>query len=423
MTAQEWVSTKLVTMGRSWVEAHYHDHKKECDKPVSTETYARHIRRAVVALRVNTPNEDVPTVDHEAERSEPMTSSDVATVDDLKDYTRLDSARFEVERGVVNTWGSAKNPNKQVKLSFRPRSIPRVEDLLQDFQEHAAKYAPRHPKKTRPAEQSGNLLEIALHDIHYGQLSWNKETRGADWDIKIAEQVFMNAVEYFAEKAQAYHPDRILFPIGSDFFNSDTIENTTTHGTRQDEDTRWMKTFSLGWKMAVAAIDILSSLADVDIVVIRGNHDEQRAFYMGEALSAWYRNSKNVCVDNSPPLRKYYRHGACLLGLTHGAKESLDALPLLMATEVPDLWSATSFREIHVGHLHHSATKSFQQATERTGVRVQIIPSLVAASAWAADKGYAATREAQAHVWNTEHGKVASIFFHPGKPSVLPSTP
>jgi len=417
MNAREWVSTHYIKHGRSWVEDHYEDHVKECLKPVPKESYSRYIRLTAWILK-GFDGPDAPKVDHEESRPEVMAAADVSTVEDLEDYTRLNSARFEIQSGVVNTWGNKDNPNKQVKLTFKPRSKPAVDEILEDFRKHAADFSPDYTLIDRPEVDTGNLLEISVNDLHFGQLSWGKETNGPDYDAKISESCYLSAVSHLADASSSFKPERILFPVGSDFFNVDNKANTTSHGTPQDEDSRWMKTFSLGWKMVVRAVDILTGLADVDIVIIRGNHDEERAYYLGEVLSAWYANNQNVRVDNSPTIRKYYQHGKCLIGLTHGHAEKPELLPLIMATEVPDLWAATEYREIHVGHLHHSRVKSFQQETEQSGVRVMVLPSLAPPSAWAAGKGFRAIREAPAFIWNREYGKISSTYYHPGMMNV-----
>jgi hypothetical protein len=413
MTAQQWVTDNLIKHGRAWVEAHYEDHKRECDRPVSTETYSRHIRRAVWTMK-RYPDQDAPRVDHEENRPEVMTAPDVSTLDDLKDYARVDPAKYQVTGFTVNTWGSPDNPNKQVKATLKPRDRPPIEAILEDFQRRAAEFAPHYELIERTEMQTGNLVEVSIPDLHFGQLSWAKETRGADYDVKIAEAVNLSAVSHMAENAKSYNPEKILFLLGSDYFNVNNKEATTAHGTPQDEDSRWMKSFSLGCDMAIKSIDLLSAIADVHVIVIRGNHDEERAYYLGEVIAAWYRNNGNVTVDNSPVVRKYFQWGKSLIGMAHGHNERPEQLPLLMATEEPVKWAATEYREFHVGHLHHSNIKSFQQATEQCGVRVMVLPSLAAASAWTASKGFHAIREAEAFVWNKEYGKISSIYYHPG---------
>ena len=67
-----------------------------------------------------------------------------------------------------------------------------------------------------------------------------------------------------------------------------------------------------------------------------GNHDEERIWYLGEYLEAWYHKNPNVTVNNRPK-EKILFFGSVLLGLTHGYSEKIQELGSLMAYEVPDL--------------------------------------------------------------------------------------
>jgi len=147
-------------------------------------------------------------------------------------------------------------------------------------------------------------------------------------------------------RASGFQYNKILFPIGSDFFNSDTIYNTTTKGTPQDEDLRWQKTFNVGVRLLIDAINLLKQTGvQVDVVVIPGNHDFERSFYMGAYLEAWFNNDTLVKVNNGASPRKYYKFGKVLLGLTHGSEEKESSLPLLMASDIESkpYWTDTIF--------------------------------------------------------------------------------
>ena len=79
-----------------------------------------------------------------------------------------------------------------------------------------------------------------------------------------------------------------------------------------------------------------ATIAPVDVLIVSGNNDEERSFYLGEVLSALYSNTDRIFVDNSAKKRKYYSYGNVLLGLTHGYHEKLKELKDLMAYEVRD---------------------------------------------------------------------------------------
>ena len=248
-----------------------------------------------------------------------------------------------------------------------------------------------------------NLSEIKTEDTETGQ----------NYDIKIAEKIFISAIENLITHIKFYNPEKIIFPVGSDFFNVNSKLNITASGTPQDEDRRWQKTFVYGRKMVVKAVDRLRQIAPTHIIIVPGNHDEERAFYLGESLAGWYRKCSNVTVDNSPELKKYWGWGKCLIGFTHGKEEIKGTLPLIMATEKKNLWSKAEFCEWHTGHLHHRATKSYDYGAEQNGVRERILPSLAATDSWHKKKGYSGLRAAEAFIWNKKSGNIANFSYYP----------
>jgi hypothetical protein len=255
------------------------------------------------------------------------------------------------------------------------------------------------------------MYEINIPDFHLGLLSWHKET-GEDYDVKIAMKLYMDCISYLLGKAPE-DTDKILLMVGSDFFNSDTIDNTTTKGTKQSEDGRFQKTFTTGWKVLVDAINLCRQVADVQVMVVTGNHDHQRSYFLGEVLVAWFRDDCSVLIDNNPAYFKYYNYGKNLIGFTHGDTAKKESLPMIMAVDVPELWAKCPYREFHIGHLHSSVTKGFGSETEHTGCKVVSVPSLAVASDWIAKMGYRSVREAQAFIYDKHYGRVGTVSYRP----------
>ena len=264
-----------------------------------------------------------------------------------------------------------------------------------------------------------NLLEISIFDLHLGKLAWAGET-GENYDTKIASKRFLNAIETLLYRASNFQFSRILFPVGNDFFNCDTIFNTTTKGTPQDEDLRWQKTFKVGTKLLVDAINILKQTGvPVDVIVIAGNHDFERSFYMGSFLEAWFDNDEIVTVNNGASPRKYYQFGNVLLGFTHGSEEKESALPLLMATDIESkpMWSDTIYHEWHVGHVHRKKNVTYtviddktRLLTEDLGVTVRYLSSLTGTEEWHHKKGFVGViKAADGFIWNDETGLIAHL--------------
>ena len=278
-----------------------------------------------------------------------------------------------------------------------------VEEMLADAREHA----PEYKQLSYPEYPAGMLYEVCIPDIHFGRLTWAEES-GDDYDVKIARKMATAVLEKLLAYSKNYPVERILLPIGNDFFNVNSKLNTTVKGTPQQEDTRWAKTFRLGRKLAVEMIDQCSAIAPVDVMMIAGNHDTEKLFYMGDALECWYNNNPNVKVNNFAKTRKYYSYGKVLLGLTHGDIK-IDKLVSIMPLEEPHLWGQSKFREWHVGHVHHLYRLN-NDAEEMVGVVVRSLRSLVPADAWTFDHGLVgAVKAAESFLWDKEQGLIAQF--------------
>ena len=355
----------------------------------------------------------------------------VRTLEQLLAATGVDTKVWKVARHVVNKWDvtSWKNgyadtrQNFQVK-AFLERDIQVVheqivgeifQEMIKGYKAPVFDFTPR-PKSGKDVEDK-NLLEISIFDLHIGKLAWGGETF-ENYDVKIARKRFLESIEKLVRRASGFNFERILFPVGNDFFNSDTMENTTTKGTPQDEDLRWQKTFSVGVRLLVDAINMLRETGvPVDVLVIPGNHDFERSYYMGSYLEAWFKNDVAVNINNHASPRKYYRYGNTLLGLTHGGEEKEASLPLLMATDVESkpMWSNTKFHEWHLGHIHRKRTVKYEinksrPLNEDLGVTVRYLSSLTGTEEWHHKKGYVvSTKAADGFVWNHEFGLVAHL--------------
>jgi hypothetical protein len=262
-------------------------------------------------------------------------------------------------------------------------------------------------------KEEGNILEVNLFDLHLGKLCWKGET-GYDYDSHMAYDRFMYALKQLVHRATSEGFSKVIFPIGNDFFNSDTIWNETTAGTRQSEDSRWQKTFQKGTQLLVEGIDYMRGFADVHALIIPGNHDEQRSFFVGETLAAYYRKAPNVVIDNSPAPRKYMEFGNVLLGWTHGDKEKSESLRSLMAGEAKQAWGRTMYREFHCGHWHRKLTKKtvtlakMPLVDEELAMTVRHMGSLSGTDAWHFKHGYIGpTKSSQSLLWSPEHGLMA----------------
>jgi len=357
----------------------------------------------------------------------------VRTVDQLLAATQVDRNVWKVKDSLVNKWDVTMKileygewvaktyQNWQVKARLE-RDLTAVKEIAvgEIFQEMISDYEPPIYDWTpeRPtAEKEKNMLEVSIFDLHIGKLAWGGETF-ENYDVKIARERFLGSIQKLLQNASGFNFERILFPVGNDFFNSDTMENTTTKGTPQDEDLRWQKTFKVGVRLLVDAINMLKQTGvPVDVVVVPGNHDFERSYYMGSYLEAWFKDDPTVDINNHASPRKYYIYGNLLLGLTHGSEEKEASLPMLMATDIESkpYWTDTKFHEWHLGHIHRKRTVQYdinksRLLNEDLGVTIRYLSSLTGTEEWHHKRGYVGSiKAADGFVWNHDFGLVAHL--------------
>jgi len=354
-----------------------------------------------------------------------ITSDRILTLDDLIRVCGIDTEVWEVDKYEVNSYESQTKlrrykdgervddkhkvvPLFQVKAFLKRNKFKILgTELKKEILDEIKNASPKVLKLKFPKAE--HLLEVNIFDLHLGKHAWHEET-GEDYDLKIASELFLDCLSDLMKHGLNYGLERILFPVGNDFFNVDNRINTTSNGTPQSEDTRWQKTFRVGRRLIMDGIEALSQKAPVDIIVVPGNHDFERTFYLGEVLEAVYTNNQNVNVNNGANPRKYYQYGDNLIGFTHGKDEKILDLPLIMASEAPDLWAATKYREWHLGHIHHKKEIKWVSIQEQKGATVRFMRSLTPPDGWHHQKGYVGnTRSGEAYVWHRTDGLIGQF--------------
>jgi hypothetical protein len=239
----------------------------------------------------------------------------IITADDLLNVYNISLEDWEIEKQVLNTWEvGAKGPDNkivttplfQVKVWLKNKNTSVFKLIREDFIEDIKKLSPKVDKisyKPR-VDKTPLLLEINIFYLHLGKIAWDEET-GQNYNLDIASGLFNNCIDDFIAECQNKNIEKIVLPIGNDFFNSDRSHpfNSTTRGTPQEEDARWQKTFRTGRQLIVDNIIKLSQIAPVDVVMVPGNHDYERNFYLGDSLEGWFYNNglfNNVGIVGSP---------------------------------------------------------------------------------------------------------------------------
>lgn len=333
----------------------------------------------------------------------------ISTPEDALKRAKIDTSLWEIEKQIVNSWPIAMKNNDgkpqyvemwQVKLWLRRKAPKHVQEGIKAFLKPITKSARRTPKPRVKKTANGHLLEVSLYDSHFGKYCWEPET-GTDFDTDIAESIYANAVSDLLHRSSSHKIERIMFPVGNDFFQVNNWQNTTQRGTPVDHDGRFPRVFETGLRATVNAINRCLEVAPVDVVYVGGNHDMETSFYLCQVLKAHYKNNKHVTIDVSPKTRKAYVYGENLLLLDHGDKIKHKDYVGLCAMEFPQEWANARWREAHVGHLHKKFEMSTVDVNENLGFRVRILPSLSGTDKWHYENGFVKNhRCAEAYLWH-----------------------
>jgi hypothetical protein len=341
----------------------------------------------------------------------------INSLDELVKQFKVDLGIWKVERFVANSWemgyknkeGDAKTqPLYQVKATFvKKQNIIDAREEIEDLKKAAKSAAHMPPVVVKSGIKSNNCLELLIPDLHAGKFSWSKETLHPDYDTPTAIETFERAVQTILERAQGYVFEEILLCVGNDLLNSDDYNSQTTKGTLVNSDTRYQKTYKAVREMMCRTIERLRShCVKVVVKTVPGNHDTQSTFTLGDSLECYFKAYDDVVIDNAPSPHKFYRWGKVLLGFTHGDTGKKADYGLWMATERPQDFGETLFREIHIGHTHGL------KVDEKFGVRVRTFSALCPPDAWHAKGMFVGNlRQAEAIVWNKELGRIAE-FIH-----------
>ena len=359
-----------------------------------------------------------------------VTTEPIKSEDDAMRAANIDPLEWTCERLTVRAWtvtvktkddkGKEQSQlvqNYGVKLVLRRNPhrylLKSVKQLIDSLAERAPVYHPLPPRI--PPSGEPLLAVCGLADVHFGKLSWHRET-GENYDLNIAVELWREAVSAILSRAQVRRIVRFVLPLGNDLFHADGKQQTTYRGTRVDCDGRFSKVWDIVLSELIHAIEMLQTLAVVQLPLVPGNHDSTAAVYLAEVLAARFRHNNRVIVDREPSSRKYIEWGTNLLGFDHGDRIPRQRLVTLMQAERPVSWGRTTCREWIRGHWHHETV--YQQG----GVVIRHLPTITGTDVWHYDEGYiGAPRGTHLLLYGYDSGHVATEFLPVRRSQSCPS--
>lgn len=259
----------------------------------------------------------------------------------------------------------------------------------------------------RSTSTHADLMNLfVLTDYHLGMLAWGEEA-GADWDLKIAEDLL---VKWFQAAIDSAPPAQVavLGQLG-DFLHWDGLDAVTpSSGHVLDADTRFQKLTRVAIRALRRIVTmLLEKFPQVHVICAEGNHDMASSIWLRELLSALYEEEPRVTVDRNPDPYYCYEFGETVLFFHHGHKRKAEQLETVLIAKFREVYGRTRHAYAHVGHLHH------KKVLESQVMIVEQHQTLAAKDAYAARGGWLSERSASVITYHAKYGEVARFTISP----------
>jgi len=312
---------------------------------------------------------------------------------------------IDLERFVItNYWSKLLPSGKFTSSVFCKRKSP-LDYSYEDFMKFLESYTPKDIP-TLKIDKNQVLVtvdaEISIYDFHLGKRTTNESDT-----IRRKKELYFSCLQDLVSKIRgSFNIRKIVFPISNDFFHTDNYHDQTTNGTPQDVLTTYDNEYEEGFDLLVTALHYLDTVSEsVEVILVQGNHDRTKSFYLAHALEVVFKNNKDIVFKRDHSVTKYTVLGNTFIGYHHGNCK-LEELPLIFATSEnsSEEFGNAKYREVHTGDKHHYMAK------EVKGVRIQQMPSLSGTDRWHEDNNYINNiRAGLALVYHPITGKTAEF--------------
>jgi hypothetical protein len=305
---------------------------------------------------------------------------------------------------ITNYWSKLLPTGKFTSSVFSKRKGPKDYNP-EDFAKFLENYKPNNIT-IAPVDHSKEKeyvdIEVSISDYHLAKRHVDEDNN----PVERAYRYFNVAQSLIKKVSSVYNINTLVFPISNDFFHTDNYHNQTTQGTPQDTILDYSSEYELGFSILVDTINLLRFYSSsVHVILVQGNHDRTKSFYLAHALEVYFKRELDVKFDREHSVVKGKTLGDTFIGWHHGNCKVED-LPLLFAThpEYSKAFGDAKYREVHTGDKHHYMAK------EVKGVRIQQMPSLSGTDRWHLDNNFVhSVRAALVLVYDKHKGKIAEF--------------
>ena len=348
-----------------------------------------------------------------------QTDKVLTTLEDLIEIAQIDLDKWKIDRWVANSWNvtmKIKNANGtdtpdtktnyQIKAWLKAKMPEPFEIALERLLD---KLPSINPEKLPDPKylKSDYAVEICPFDMHYGKLACHLETHQGNMDVKICDEVFIDAIARNLNHAKHYPISKIYYILGNDLMHVENIWAQTPMGQhRLDTDDRLSKVIEHCEAATVKAILMCREVAPVEVIWIPGNHDPHASYWMSRVIATYFKDDPHIIVDNSPAPQKARAWGDLLVGWAHNSSGRV-AAPLvnLLAQYFPKEWGESRYREWHTGHKHKKNETKFMPVDTIGGVLIRQIPAMSTVDYWHTENVFTdAVPACESFLWHKQTG-------------------
>ena len=348
-------------------------------------------------------------------------SLNIKTVDDALKEAEVDTAIWEVDRYVINSWEvtmGAKSANSDIPQTYTNWQVKvwlkriKVDEIVEAFNNvilQIPEYKVTAPPRFTAA--SGTALEIAIVDVHLAKLAWDKETGRRNYKTSVAVKDYEEVIDKNLMWAEPFKPEKIFFIVGNDLMHIENYSGITPiAGHLLDTDSRFPKVAEAAFEINLKAIYKCRLIAKTEVIWIPGNHDPHASLLLTMMLREHFRNDNMVTVDVGPAKRKARLWGNLLVGWAHEINNRQSAWANELAQAFPQEWGKSVWREWHHGHKHKKGEVKTHPIITHGGVLCRQLTALSPIDAWHFENLFTdAVPGGEAFLWSKDNGVIANF--------------
>lgn len=267
---------------------------------------------------------------------------ETSTVTDMPAYGRSIYQSFPEPRadGVKGIWHKTKAEDLTLA-----KAIGSVIEGLQ--------VEPLKRKKHKVKATKHVLPILAITDAHLGLLAYEPET-GSDWTQEDMENLLYEAIDYLVDKMD--NVDQALLVEAGDMTHTDgLISKTPKSGNPLDSSDRYFSQCRAAGRVMRYAIEALLTKANnVQVISVRGNHNDQTSWQINEQMKILYTDEPRVDVMTNDAYHLPYTWEDNFIVVTHGDAAKNEKMYQYVTTKWHNEFGRSQYTYVVKGHVHHT---------------------------------------------------------------------